>query len=61
MSDTTDTALAASVATGLALCGLAIVGYFVRSACFPKRLKISRSDNDLENLQDLVSDSLPTH
>jgi hypothetical protein len=61
MSDTTDTALATSVAVGLALCGFAIVGYIVRASCFPNRMKISRSDNDLENLQDLVADSIPTN
>ncbi len=62
MDDPTDRALAISAAVGLFLC---FVGGVI-SVCKEKqfrvsRLKESRSDPDLENLQDLVADSIPSH
>lgn len=60
MDDPTDTALGASAAVGLALCCIcALVAACRRDR--PDRMKVSRSDPDLENLQDLVADSIPSH
>lgn len=61
MSDTTDTVLAAILATGLSVCGLGLVIGLIRATCWRPRMKQSRSDPDLESLQELGSDSLPTH
>jgi hypothetical protein len=60
MDDPTDMALGISAAVGLALCGVCVVVHAWRTSRQP-RLKESRSDPDLENLQDLVAESLPTH
>jgi hypothetical protein len=60
MDDPTDMALGISAAVGLAICGICVVVNAWRSSRMP-RLKESRSDPDLENLQDLVAESLPTH
>jgi hypothetical protein len=60
MDDPTDMALGISAAVGMALCGICVVVNAWRNSRQP-RLKESRSDPDLENLQDLVADSLPTH
>ncbi len=58
MSDTTDSILGGVTAGFLALC---CVGALANAWCRTRRLKMSRSDTDLENLQDIVQDSLPTH
>ena len=59
----TDQALSIAVVVGLATicaCGIFSVCY-KRRALPAGHLKISRSDPDLENLQDLVADSIPSH
>ena len=60
MDDPTDTALAACTGVGLALCCLAAFWTAYRRVPLD-RIKVSRSDPDLENLQDLVADSIPSH
>ena len=60
MDDPTDMALGISAGLGLALCCVcALVAAWRRVP--DQRLKVSRSDPDLENLQDLVAESLPSH
>lgn len=62
MDDPTDTALAVCAALGLALCGIGTLVYSWRtSRGYKSAMKASRSDPDLENLQDIVADSLPSH
>ena len=57
----TDTALAAIVATGFSIAGIGIVVAIIRVCSRRPQMKPSRSDNDLENLQDLVSDAIPAN
>lgn len=56
--DATDTALASVTAVSLALCCIGTLVYVWRGRT---GLKPSRSDPDLESLQNIVTDSLPTH
>jgi hypothetical protein len=57
--DNTDTILGGVTAGFLALCGICVVV----SAWRARRpvMKVSRSDPDLESLQNIVADSLPSH
>ena len=59
----TDNALSIAVIVGLSsLCICGIVSVCWKTRVPPAgHLKVSRSDPDLENLQDLAVDSLPTH
>ena len=50
-SDPTDSALAISAGVGVALLGLCIIASIIRQ-CRRPTIKISRSDNDLENMLD---------
>jgi len=59
MSDTTDTILGGVTAGFLALCGICVVVNVWRNR--RPAMKVSRSDPDLEGLQNIVTDSLPTH
>jgi hypothetical protein len=62
MDDPTDRALAISAAVGLFLCFVGgVVSVCRDNRVRTTRLKESRSDPDLENLQDLVADSIPSH
>ena len=57
--DDTDTILGMCAAAGIAVCGICVVVNAWRNS--RPHMKVSRSDPDLENLQDIVADSLPTH
>ncbi len=59
MNDPTDLALGISAAVALTVCGICVLVNAWRTSGRP--LKMSRSDPDLESLQDIGSDSLPTH
>ena len=59
--DTTDSILGGIAAGFLALCGLSTIVYAWRNSRRQISLKESRSDPDLESLQNIVTDSLPTH
>ena len=62
MDDPTDLALAVCAGVGLALCGIGTLIYSWRTSNgYKPTMKESRSDPDLENLQDMMPDSLPTH
>lgn len=61
MDDPTDTALAVCTGVGLALCCLAAFWSACRRGDPGYGIKVSRSDPDLENLQDIVADSIPSH
>ncbi len=50
-SDPTDTALAISTGVGVGLLGVCIIASIIRQ-CRRPTIKISRSDNDLENMLD---------
>jgi hypothetical protein len=56
----TDTIMGVSAAVALAVCGICVVWRAWYESKRP-HLKVSRSDPDLENLQDIATDSLPTH
>ena len=57
--DNTDTILGGLTAGFLAVCCVAVLANAWRNR--RPAMKVSRSDPDLENLQDIVQDSLPTH
>lgn len=62
MDDPTDKALAVCTAVGLALCAIGTLVHAWRtSRGYKSAMKESRSDTDLENLQDIVADSIPSH
>lgn len=56
-----DTVLAGFVGAGLAIAGLCMIVATIRVCSRRPQMKPSRSDNDLENLQDLVSDAIPAN
>lgn len=59
----TDQALSIATIVGLltiCACGIVSVCYRTRAPSVG-HMKVSRSDPDLENLQDLVADSIPSH
>ena len=57
MADT-DSILGGVTAGFLAVC---FVGVLANAWCRTRRMKMSRSEPDLESLQNIVQDSLPTH
>ena len=62
MADTTDLALSITTGVGLTLCAICIcVGAWRQPRWQRPAMNHSRSDPDLENLQDLVSDAIPTN
>ena len=61
MADTTDSILAGLTAAALALCGITAFVSAWRTSRRALVMKSSRSDPDLESLQNIVTDSLPTH
>ncbi len=61
-NDTTDLALSVTTGVGLTLCCICVLVAAWRQPRFQRpAMTHSRSDPDLENLQDLVSDAIPTH
>ena len=62
MSDDNRDAILGGVTAGfLALCGICVVVSAWRASRISRAMKASRSDPDLESLQDIVADSLPSH
>jgi hypothetical protein len=62
MDDPTDRALAVCAGVGLALCGIGVfVSAWRSSRGYKAAMKESRSDQDLSSLENIVTDSLPTH
>jgi hypothetical protein len=58
--ETTDTALAVGAILSIVVCGVCVAATVWRQSRGPG-LKPSRSDTDLSMLQDVVTESLPTH
>ena len=61
MDDPRDLALGISAAVGLSICAICVLVNAWRTSRQVPHMKVSRSDPDLENLQDLAADSLPSH
>ena len=62
MDDPTDKALAVCTGIGLALCAIGALTHAWRSSRgYKAAMKESRSDQDLASLENIVTDSLPTH
>jgi hypothetical protein len=60
--DTTDLALSVTTGVGLAACFICILYAAWRQPRWQRpAMNHSRSDPDLENLQDLVADAIPTN
>lgn len=60
MDDPTDMALGISAAVGMAVCCVCVLVNAWRNSRQP-HMKVSRSDPDLENLQDIVAEAVPSH
>lgn len=61
MDDPTDMALGISAAVGIGICAICVIVHAWRTSRQASHMKVSRSDPDLENLQDIVAESLPSH